>query len=153
MIGGIHGVNRLGGSRYDSTCSRLCHTHPIFTSSLLDCVVYGRISGRSASKSLLSGFLSGQGTTSGQQNQDVTIHWADNTLTVTRGKQTAAGSELCSGYCSRTLASLDAQFCYFDIPITWLMLRKVPLRLLKSNPRPLHSQSLLPRKRCGTQHT
>jgi len=34
--GGVHGINRLGGN------------------SLLDCVVYGRVSGRSACKYLLS---------------------------------------------------------------------------------------------------
>jgi succinate dehydrogenase/fumarate reductase flavoprotein subunit len=34
--GGVHGVNRLGGT------------------SLLDCVVYGRVSGRSACKYLLN---------------------------------------------------------------------------------------------------
>lgn len=37
VLGGIHGKNRLGGS------------------SLLDCVVYGRVSGRSACTELLNG--------------------------------------------------------------------------------------------------
>ena len=42
-LGGVHGVNRLGGS------------------SLLDCVVYGRVAGRSASKGLLEDLIAGGG--------------------------------------------------------------------------------------------
>jgi len=45
--GGVHGVNRLGGS------------------SLLDCVVYGRISGRSATKFLLEKILKNGGAATG----------------------------------------------------------------------------------------
>jgi len=45
--GGVHGVNRLGGS------------------SLLDCVVYGRISGRSATKFLLDKILKNPGSVGG----------------------------------------------------------------------------------------
>lgn len=41
VMGGVHGKNRLGGN------------------SLLDCVVYGRVSGREASKYMLSSLLSG----------------------------------------------------------------------------------------------
>jgi succinate dehydrogenase/fumarate reductase flavoprotein subunit len=39
VLGGIHGKNRLGGS------------------SLLDCVVYGRVSGRSSCDHLLNGLV------------------------------------------------------------------------------------------------
>jgi len=45
--GGVHGVNRLGGS------------------SLLDCVVYGRISGRSSTKFLLDKILKNGGVAGG----------------------------------------------------------------------------------------
>lgn len=41
VMGGVHGKNRLGGN------------------SLLDCVVYGRVSGKEASKYMLSGLLGG----------------------------------------------------------------------------------------------
>jgi flavocytochrome c len=54
LLGGIHGVNRLGGS------------------SLLDCVVYGRVAGRSAAKYLL-GRLSGGAGVGGAGNQAVNI--------------------------------------------------------------------------------
>lgn len=40
-LGGVHGVNRLGGS------------------SLLDCVVYGRVAGRTASKALMQKLIAG----------------------------------------------------------------------------------------------
>lgn len=46
-LGGVHGVNRLGGS------------------SLLDCVVYGRVSGRSATKHLLEKLTVGGGVAGG----------------------------------------------------------------------------------------
>ncbi len=42
VAGGVHGVNRLGGS------------------SLLDCVVFGRVSGRNASKYVLESLLAGK---------------------------------------------------------------------------------------------
>jgi len=45
VVGGIHGLQRLGGS------------------SLLDCVVFGRVAGRSCSKYLLSEHLNNEGTT------------------------------------------------------------------------------------------
>jgi len=47
VMGGVHGKNRLGGN------------------SLLDCVVYGRVSGREASKFMLSSLLSGATTAPG----------------------------------------------------------------------------------------
>jgi succinate dehydrogenase/fumarate reductase flavoprotein subunit len=47
VIGGIHGENRLGGS------------------SLLDCVVYGRISGKSAAKYMLNKLARGETTAAG----------------------------------------------------------------------------------------
>eukprot|EP01088_Endostelium_zonatum_P001132 TRINITY_DN1141_c0_g1_i1.p1 TRINITY_DN1141_c0_g1~~TRINITY_DN1141_c0_g1_i1.p1 ORF type:complete len:514 (-),score=178.63 TRINITY_DN1141_c0_g1_i1:90-1631(-) len=69
IMGGVHGVNRLGGS------------------SLLDCVVFGRVAGASAAKQLTS-----EGAQGGNNNQGVrveerngggnriviTIHWGDN---------------------------------------------------------------------------
>jgi len=45
VVGGIHGLQRLGGS------------------SLLDCVVFGRVAGRSCSKYLLSEHLNNPGAT------------------------------------------------------------------------------------------
>jgi len=51
--GGVHGVNRLGGS------------------SLLDCVVYGRISGRSATKFLLDKILKNPGAAAGGLSKSV----------------------------------------------------------------------------------
>ena len=47
VIGGIHGANRLGGS------------------SLLDCVVFGRLAGASASKYLLQNLSAGSGNMPG----------------------------------------------------------------------------------------
>jgi len=44
VMGGVHGKNRLGGN------------------SLLDCVVYGRVSGREVCKYMLEGLLSGSST-------------------------------------------------------------------------------------------
>jgi len=58
VAGGVHGLNRLGGS------------------SLLDCVVFGRVAGASAAKYLLSQTLKGNtsgSTSSGGGNQSVTI--------------------------------------------------------------------------------
>ncbi len=52
--GGVHGENRLGGS------------------SLLDCVVYGRIAGRTASKYLLSNLLSNPSAAGGVSAGNVT---------------------------------------------------------------------------------
>jgi len=47
VMGGVHGKNRLGGN------------------SLLDCVVYGRVSGREASKYMLASLLNGSTTAPG----------------------------------------------------------------------------------------
>ncbi len=47
VAGGVHGVNRLGGS------------------SLLDCVVFGRVSGRNASKYVLENLLAGRAAAPG----------------------------------------------------------------------------------------
>merc|ERR1711916_2081 len=52
-LGGVHGVNRLGGS------------------SLLDCVVYGRIAGQSASKQLLGDLIAGGGATGSTLNNGI----------------------------------------------------------------------------------
>jgi len=49
-LGGVHGVNRLGGS------------------SLLDCVVYGRIAGATASKQLLNDLIATGGAGAGTVN-------------------------------------------------------------------------------------
>lgn len=54
-LGGVHGVNRLGGS------------------SLLDCVVYGRISGKSASKFLLDKIIKNPPAAGGKQGVGATV--------------------------------------------------------------------------------
>lgn len=61
-LGGVHGVNRLGGS------------------SLLDCVVYGRVSGRSASKHLLTNLITKGAPAAGGAAPGVNV-------TVTPGKK------------------------------------------------------------------
>lgn len=76
-LGGVHGVNRLGGS------------------SLLDCVVYGRVSGRAAIKKLMSNLLtngaSGVGgaagvnvrVTPGKKAVTLDISWDGNAVATT----------------------------------------------------------------------
>jgi len=72
-LGGVHGVNRLGGS------------------SLLDCVVYGRVAGREATKYLLENILQNGTVGSGSSKEvnlkinpndkSVTVSWGDSSNT------------------------------------------------------------------------
>jgi cytochrome b involved in lipid metabolism len=56
LAGGVHGANRLGGS------------------SLLGCVVYGRVAGESASKYLFQKILSGGASTASQRLGQISLH-------------------------------------------------------------------------------
>jgi len=56
LAGGVHGANRLGGS------------------SLLGCVVYGRVAGRSASKYLFQKTLSQDGSSAAQRLGQISLH-------------------------------------------------------------------------------
>ncbi len=56
LAGGVHGANRLGGS------------------SLLGCVVYGRVAGESASKYLFQKVLSGGVSTAAQRLGQISLH-------------------------------------------------------------------------------
>mmetsp|Transcript_4691 Transcript_4691/g.8292 ORF Transcript_4691/g.8292 Transcript_4691/m.8292 type:complete len:643 (-) Transcript_4691:83-2011(-) len=69
-LGGVHGVNRLGGS------------------SLLDCVVFGRVAGRSAAKQLMTKLSTGGGAGGASaaginvkispQDKSVTVSWGES---------------------------------------------------------------------------
>ncbi|PYH97833.1 fumarate reductase Osm1 [Aspergillus ellipticus CBS 707.79] len=56
LAGGVHGANRLGGS------------------SLLGCVVYGRVAGDSASEYLFKKLISGGATTAAQRLGQISLH-------------------------------------------------------------------------------
>ncbi|KAF2099536.1 fumarate reductase [Rhizodiscina lignyota] len=56
LAGGVHGANRLGGS------------------SLLGCVVYGRVAGESASKYLFQQLLSGGASSAAQRLGQISLH-------------------------------------------------------------------------------
>ena len=56
LAGGVHGANRLGGS------------------SLLGCVVYGRVAGESASKFLFQRVLNGGASTAAQRAGQISLH-------------------------------------------------------------------------------
>ncbi|GAM86030.1 hypothetical protein ANO11243_040400 [Dothideomycetidae sp. 11243] len=61
LAGGVHGANRLGGS------------------SLLGCVVYGRVAGESASKWLFQKALNGGGSSASQRLGQISLHIDPNT--------------------------------------------------------------------------
>lgn len=61
LAGGVHGANRLGGS------------------SLLGCVVYGRVAGDSASKYLFQKVLNGGASTAAQRLGQISLHIDPNT--------------------------------------------------------------------------
>lgn len=61
LAGGVHGANRLGGS------------------SLLGCVVYGRVAGASASQYLFSKLTAGGGTGASQRLGQISLHIDPNT--------------------------------------------------------------------------
>mmetsp|Transcript_14767 Transcript_14767/g.28588 ORF Transcript_14767/g.28588 Transcript_14767/m.28588 type:complete len:646 (+) Transcript_14767:88-2025(+) len=79
IIGGIHGTNRLGGS------------------SLLDCVVYGRKAGQTASRFLLDKLIAGGPGAGGKAGAfDLHVDPASNSVTVSwggKGKKAAAGGQ------------------------------------------------------------
>ncbi|EDQ90140.1 uncharacterized protein MONBRDRAFT_18701 [Monosiga brevicollis MX1] len=79
VIGGIHGHNRLGGS------------------SLLDCVVYGRLAGSAAARFLLERAVTqagqGQGGTTSGKNL-VEIDWQHRTITLHAGNATGVGAAM-----------------------------------------------------------
>lgn len=75
VMGGTHGLNRLGGS------------------SLLDCVVFGRVSGRSASRYQLNQLLSGGASVGGKGGKfNVTVDPASNQVTVNWGSSSSSSS-------------------------------------------------------------
>lgn len=61
LAGGVHGANRLGGS------------------SLLGCVVYGRVAGDSANKYLFQQLLNGGGSSAAQRLGQISLHIDPNT--------------------------------------------------------------------------
>lgn len=72
VIGGIHGDNRLGGS------------------SLLDCVVYGRLAGKSASRHLLSSLVAGKVSGGGGGDKvEITVENGKVTVSVGGNAQVA----------------------------------------------------------------
>lgn len=74
-LGGVHGVNRLGGS------------------SLLDCVVYGRVAGREATKYLLENMLANPAAAGGSAaGVNVKINPSDKSVTVSWGESSGAAS-------------------------------------------------------------
>ena len=91
LAGGVHGANRLGGS------------------SLLGCVVYGRVAGESASQYLFQKVLTGGVSTAAQRLGQISLHidpstpgkisveWADPTSTTSStssSSSSASGSRL-----------------------------------------------------------
>ena len=79
VIGGVHGDNRLGGS------------------SLLDCVVFGRIAGRTAAADLLSGILATPAThgliTGASGGEEVEVDWGRRVVTIRPGGSTIPFSD------------------------------------------------------------
>lgn len=94
-LGGVHGVNRLGGS------------------SLLDCVVYGRVAGRTASKFLMNKLINGGAAVAGGAQPAVNVKVAPGSngvsLDITWGESTAAtGASASAGAsASESTGSLD----------------------------------------------
>jgi len=90
VIGGIHGDNRLGGS------------------SLLDCVVYGRIAGKSAARYLLSSFVSGKGAGGGSGKVEITVENGKVTVSVDGSAEVVSGNSDGSGNSATRTASTPA---------------------------------------------
>ncbi|MCJ1358623.1 MAG: hypothetical protein MMC33_008623 [Icmadophila ericetorum] len=90
LAGGVHGANRLGGS------------------SLLGCVVYGRVAGDSASQYLFQKVLSGGLSTAAQRLGQISLHIDPNTP----GKisiEWANGGEASSSQSTSTESAIDQQ--------------------------------------------
>ncbi|GCB24927.1 fumarate reductase [Aspergillus awamori] len=82
LAGGVHGANRLGGS------------------SLLGCVVYGRVAGDSASQYLFQKLLSGGASTAAQRLGQISLHIDPSTpgkISVEWGGSDAAGGQIAAG--------------------------------------------------------
>ncbi|KAI2843930.1 hypothetical protein CBS63078_9489 [Aspergillus niger] len=82
LAGGVHGANRLGGS------------------SLLGCVVYGRVAGDSASQYLFQKLLSGGASTAAQRLGQISLHIDPSTpgkISVEWGGSGAAGGQIAAG--------------------------------------------------------
>ncbi|PWY69922.1 fumarate reductase Osm1 [Aspergillus piperis CBS 112811] len=82
LAGGVHGANRLGGS------------------SLLGCVVYGRVAGDSASQYLFQKLLSGGASTAAQRLGQISLHIDPSTpgkISVEWGGSGAAGGQVAAG--------------------------------------------------------
>ncbi|XRM48747.1 Osmotic growth protein [Aspergillus tubingensis] len=82
LAGGVHGANRLGGS------------------SLLGCVVYGRVAGDSASQYLFQKLLSGGASTAAQRLGQISLHIDPSTpgkISVEWGGSGAAGGQVTAG--------------------------------------------------------
>ncbi|MCJ1313040.1 hypothetical protein MMC25_006716 [Agyrium rufum] len=86
LAGGVHGANRLGGS------------------SLLGCVVYGRVAGDSASQYLFQKVITGGVSTAAQRLGQISLHidpntpgkisveWSDGSSTSSSGDSVASGT-------------------------------------------------------------
>ena len=82
LAGGVHGANRLGGS------------------SLLGCVVYGRVAGDSASQYLFQKVITGGVSTAAQRLGQISLHIDPNNpgkISVEWGDGTSSGSEASFG--------------------------------------------------------
>ncbi|GKZ73753.1 hypothetical protein AnigIFM50267_010690 [Aspergillus niger] len=82
LAGGVHGANRLGGS------------------SLLGCVVYGRVAGDSASQYLFQKLLSGGASTAAQRLGQISLHIDPSTpgkISVEWGGSGATGGQIAAG--------------------------------------------------------
>lgn len=91
VMGGVHGANRLGGN------------------SLLDCVVFGRVAGSSASSYLLKKLSTGQGVTAGAQSGghgvSVTVSSGGVDVSINFNGQHSAASSSASSSSSATAAA------------------------------------------------
>ncbi|KAI9044738.1 putative fumarate reductase Osm1 [Aspergillus affinis] len=94
LAGGVHGANRLGGS------------------SLLGCVVYGRVAGDSASEHLFQKLISGGATTAQSRLGQISLHIDPNTpgkISVEWGSSGAGGSGSQAALPTPAGATLDAK--------------------------------------------
>jgi hypothetical protein len=101
--GGVHGVNRLGGS------------------SLLDCVVFGRVAGRNASKYVLQNLLSGKtaaGAGAGEALSFTVTPNGDNrvSLQFSWGKGSGASQQSASSHSAASSASTAAAPAAVEAP-------------------------------------
>jgi cytochrome b involved in lipid metabolism len=101
--GGVHGVNRLGGS------------------SLLDCVVFGRVSGRNAARFVLENLLAGKAsagaagepvsvtvTPTGNNSVSVNVAWGKSSSTTAAAVTSAGSSSSASSVSSSSTSAAPA---------------------------------------------